>query len=174
MLEAELRIAAEDFPGARNALGDLAETAPSARSLAIMAAIEKGSGADDAVVKGWLARALTSPRGPQWVCDNCHKAHADWSPVCDSCNAFDTLTWRETDEPVASLPSGAEMLPLIVGQIAGPEEVTEPEEAEIIEEDDSPVLEAESDPDTESPQDDTMESANSDAPPVEASVSEKS
>ena len=54
-------------------MGDLAETHPTARTLAIMAAIERGQGADDAVVKGWLARALTAPRGPQWVCDNCNK-----------------------------------------------------------------------------------------------------
>ena len=140
-----------------------------------MAAIEKGSGADDAVVKGWLARALTAPRGPQWVCDNCHKVHANWDPVCDNCNAFDTLTWRESDEPVASLPSGAEMLPLIVGQIAGPEDTEEPEDAEVVEEDGTKLLEPSSDVETDPESDETkIESANADAPPVEATVSEKS
>ena len=44
MLEAELQIAAEDFPAARRALGDLAETHPTARTLTIMAAIERGAG----------------------------------------------------------------------------------------------------------------------------------
>ena len=120
MLNAELQIAAEDFPAARKALGDLAETDPTARSLTIMAAIERGSGADDAIVKGWLARALTAPRGPQWVCDNCGKAHADWMPVCDSCSGFDTLSWKRPEVDTAPMPSGAEMLPLIVGQIEGP------------------------------------------------------
>jgi HemY protein len=51
MLEAELQIAAEDFPAARRALGDLAETQPTARSLTIMAAIERGAGSDDHVVR---------------------------------------------------------------------------------------------------------------------------
>lgn len=127
MLEAELRIAAEDFPGAREALGDLATTEPTARSLAIMAAIERGKGSDDAVVKGWLARALTAPRGPRWVCDNCQKAHANWDPVCDNCGGFDTLSWRTTENQSTPLPGGAEMLPLIVGQIAAPVEEKEPE-----------------------------------------------
>jgi len=179
MLKAELRIAAEDFPAARAALGDLAETDPTARSLAIMAAIEKGSGADDAVVKGWLARALTAPRGPQWVCDNCHKPHATWEPVCDSCNAFDTLSWRETDDPAASLPAGAEMLPLIVGQIENSADAAD--DAEVIDEDDDPLaidvddLEkaivgepAEASEIVKKAADELVgESANADAPPVE-------
>ena len=53
MVMAELNIAAEDFPAARKALDKLHETSPLARSLTIMAAIERAEGADDAVVKGW-------------------------------------------------------------------------------------------------------------------------
>ncbi len=133
MLNAELLIAAEDFPAARKALGDLVESDPTARSLTIMAAIERGSGADDAIVKGWLARALTAPRGPQWVCDNCGKAHADWMPVCDSCGGFDTLTWARPKLDTAPMPSGAEMLPLIVGQIEGPADDDVVSDAETVE-----------------------------------------
>ena len=73
MLMAELYIAAEDFPAARKAMGDLANETPTARSLTIMAAIERGEGASDTVVKGWLARALNAPRGPQWVCWVCDR-----------------------------------------------------------------------------------------------------
>ncbi|MEI2805886.1 MAG: heme biosynthesis HemY N-terminal domain-containing protein [Albidovulum sp.] len=98
LLRAELQIAAEDFPSARRALGDLAETRPTARSLAIMAAIARGEGHDDAVVRGWLARALTASRGPQWVCETCHNIQADWTPTCDNCGGFDTLSWREVAE----------------------------------------------------------------------------
>ena len=119
LLKAELALAAEDFPGARRALGDLAETKPTVRSLAIMAAVERGEGADDSVVRGWLARAMNASRGPQWVCENCHNIMADWAPVCDSCHGFDTLTWREP--PAASrmtTGNGVEMLPLIVGRPA--------------------------------------------------------
>lgn len=122
MLQAELLIAAEDFPGARKALGNLAETNPTTRSLTLMAAIERGQGADDAVVRGWLTRALTAPRGPQWVCDKCQSIHRDWHPICTHCDSFDTLSWKEPPQSEASLPGGVEMLPLLVGR---PKEVTE-------------------------------------------------
>lgn len=114
MLMAELQIAAEDFPSARRALGDLFETDPTAQSATLMAAIERGQGAGDAVVQGWLARALTAPRGPQWVCDKCHSAHSEWAPVCDTCAAFDTLAWTRPPNAELSMPSGSEMLPLLV------------------------------------------------------------
>ncbi len=94
MLLTELHIANEDFPEARRALGKLAEEEPTARSVTLMAAIEKGEGAPDAVVRGWLAKALTVSRGPQWICDNCQHIHTDWAPFCENCESFDTLSWR--------------------------------------------------------------------------------
>lgn len=115
MLEAELYLAAEDFPGARRALGTLYETHPTTRSLALMAAIARGEGAPEAVVRGWLAKALSASRGPQWVCNNCGMVHGDWIPVCTHCEAFDTLSWKTppNDGAVAALPS--DMLPLLTG-----------------------------------------------------------
>lgn len=130
LLEAELLLAAEDFPGARRALGDLAVSDPTVRSLSIMAAIERGAGADDSVVRGWLARALTASRGPQWVCDNCHNVMADWAPVCDSCGGFDTLSWKVPAERTgadAGHAAAAAMLPLIVGRPAEPKPEPDPE-----------------------------------------------
>ncbi|RBP96769.1 HemY protein [Rhodobacter sp. 140A] len=116
LLRAELLIAAEDFPAARRALGDLVETHPTARVLTIMAAVERGEGAEDAVVRGWLTRALTAPRGPQWCCDKCQNIQAEWTPICDNCGGFDTLSWREPAQAEMPLPHGAEMLPVIVGK----------------------------------------------------------
>ena len=117
MLMAELYIAAEDFPAARRALGDLATSDPTARSVTIMAAIERGEGASDAVVRGWLTKALTVPRGPQWVCENCKHVHAEWTPICGNCGAFDTLAWAEAQQGVVSVPAQTGMLPLIVGEL---------------------------------------------------------
>ena len=117
LIDAELHIAAEDFPGARRALGDLAETDPDARALTIMAAVERGEGAPDAVVKGWLARALSAPRGPQWVCDKCQHIHAEWTPICDNCESVDTLSWRAPPASAVNTATGLEMLPLIIGSI---------------------------------------------------------
>lgn len=140
LLKAELHIAAEDFPGARRALGDLAEVEPDARALTIMAAVERGEGASDAVVKGWLARALSAPRGPQWVCDKCHHIHAEWVPACENCHSFDTLSWTAPPNTTMTTPTGLEMLPLIVGAMDDPKEDTRVDEddtvldAEIVEE----------------------------------------
>ncbi len=132
MLEAELHIANDDFPAARRALGDLAETKPTARSLTIMAAIERGEGAEDRVVRGWLARAVTASRGDQWVCGSCGHVHEDWRPICSNCESFDTLDWAEVSQSQAALTGTAQMLPLIVGAI---EDTTAPEadEAEVLE-----------------------------------------
>mgnify|MGYP002628888023 CR=1 FL=1 len=127
MLMSELHIAAEDFPAAKRALGDLNEVDPTSRSLTLMAAIERGQGADDMVVRGWLARALTAPRGPQWVCETCGNIHANWGPTCDNCGSFDTLAWKSPPTGEVAMPSGTEMLPLIVGQIADQTDVVEAE-----------------------------------------------
>lgn len=138
MLQAELLIAAEDFPAARKALGDLYETHPTTRVLTLMAAVERGEGADDAVVRGWLTRALTAPRGAQWVCGNCHSIHSNWRPVCMNCNSFDTLSWTEPPAGEIALPGGVEMLPLLVGKPDAPDMVVVDSE-EPVEESDTEV-----------------------------------
>ncbi|MCT4558773.1 MAG: heme biosynthesis protein HemY [Pelagimonas sp.] len=131
LLKAELNLAAEDFPEARRSLGDLAETDADARVLAVMAAIEKGEGASDAVVRGWLAKALTAPRGPQWVCDKCNTIHAEWAPICTNCSAFDTLSWTTPPQAEVVLPAGADMLPLIVGAIEDKSDDSLPEVVDV-------------------------------------------
>lgn len=150
MLKAELHIADEDFPAARRALGDLNETEPTARSVTLMAAIERGEGASDTIVKGWLARALTVSRGPQWICDNCQHIHADWKPICSNCKSFDTLAWKEPPMSEVAMPGGVQMLPLIVGAVedksgadAGGKVATRSdiEDVELVEDDESQVKE---------------------------------
>lgn len=116
LLRAELLLANEDFPGARRALGDLAETHPTTRSLAIMAAVERGEGGEDAAVRAWLVKAMGASRGPQWVCDKCENVMEDWAPVCSNCGGFDTLSWREpAQKRSASSATGTELLPLLIG-----------------------------------------------------------
>jgi HemY protein len=115
LLQAELAIAAEDFPAARRALGDLPTSHPTRRTLALMAAVERGEGSDEQVVRGWLAKALTAPRGNQWCCDKCQAIHAGWGPVCSNCGGFDTLSWREPPETAGPSSTGAELMPLLVG-----------------------------------------------------------
>jgi HemY protein len=143
MLMAELHISAEDFPSAKRALGDLVESDPTARSLTLMAAIERGQGADDSVVRGWLTRALTAPRGPQWMCENCQHIQPSWTATCDNCGSFDTMGWKTPPAGDVAMPAGTEMLPLIVGKVAENAVVTtdDLEMAEVVEE--AEVVEAE-------------------------------
>lgn len=152
MLRAELFIAAERFVDAKDAMGDLPETEPTTRSLTIMAAIERGLGASDHDVKAYLARALNAPRGPQWVCDNCHNIPGQWSPACPNCGAFDSLSWREPPKRDDTTRAAPGVLPLIVGE---PEPTAEEPGPEVETAEDAEVLE-EGGP------------ANEDAPPPES------
>jgi HemY protein len=118
MLKAELLIAAEDFPAARRALGDLATTDPTTRSLSIMAAVERGEGADDAVVRGLAGpghrRAARAAMGLRELRDRpCPLDAGLFELPC-----FDTLAWRRPTQAEVQAPTSAGMLPLIVGQPA--------------------------------------------------------
>lgn len=138
MLMAELHIAAEEFPEARRALGTLPETDATVRVLTLMAAIERGSGGTDQLVNAWLAKAVTAPRGPQWICDNCQNIHDHWEPVCSNCHGFDTLSWRRPPQNDKPLSGGLEMLPLLVAVNGSAETApvvvdADAEEAEVVE-----------------------------------------
>lgn len=120
LLKAELALTAGDTAAARAALGELPETAPTARALALMAAIAKADGDGDPVVRGWLAKAVSAPRGPQWVCDNCNHIHSSWEPICENCGAFDTLSWKDVPESAAGV-APPDLLPLIAGLLDAPD-----------------------------------------------------
>lgn len=115
LLAAELALSDEDLPGARRAMGDLASERPTHRSLALMAAIEKAAGAPEALVRGYLARAVTAPRGAHWQCERCSAAPGDWSAACPNCGGFDTLSWRESDADTGG--NDPTMLPLLMEDI---------------------------------------------------------
>ena len=115
MLMAELYVALSDFDAARQALGDLAKTDPTMRALTILAAIERGDGADDQSIRQLLTQAISAQRDPQWICENCGHADHDWEPVCLNCEAIDSIAWKR---PPMSEAVSPDMLPLIVGHMA--------------------------------------------------------
>ena len=119
MLMAELYVAMADSDAARQALGDLAKTDPTMRALTILAAIERGDGADDQSVRRLLTQAISAQRDPQWICDNCGHVHHDWEPVCLNCEAIDSIAWKR---PPMSEAVSPDMLPLIVGHMARSDE----------------------------------------------------
>jgi HemY protein len=118
MLLAELHIAASNFKKARSVIRGLAKSDPTMRSLTIMAAIERGEGADDQTVRQILTQAISAQRDPHWICENCGDVYQNWEPVCLSCGAIDSVSWKR---PPQSDSVSSEMLPLIVGQMAKPE-----------------------------------------------------
>lgn len=137
LLLAELYIAAEDFSAARTALGDLPQTQPTQRSLTLMAAIERGEGAEEAEVRSWLTKAVVAPRGAQWVCEKCNHIHGDWAPICENCEAFDTLSWKVPPETEVKMPGGAGMVPFLTGKPPSKPDLPDPSIVE-----DEPVQEA--------------------------------
>ena len=113
MLLAELNIAAEKFDQARLEMGDLAFDDSTMRSLTIMAAIEQGEGGGDQSIQEILTEALSAQRDPQWVCENCGNIYHEWEPVCENCEAIDSVSWKR---PPKSDAISSQMLPLIIGQ----------------------------------------------------------
>ncbi len=113
MTMAELAISRGDYRIARHELETLHQDDPTVRTFLIMAAIEKGKGSSDRVVKTLLSNALTAPRGNQWVCRFCLQSQKEWQPVCSSCQEFDTLSWQREVDETTSLPSSIKLLPLI-------------------------------------------------------------
>ena len=111
-------------------------------------------------MKGWLTRAVMAPRGPQWICDNCHHVHSQWTPVCDNCEAFDTLSWRKAPAGEYTSPMSTEMLPMIVGKIEEPPADPEPAPAPTLPQADPDVADAEVLPPTVEPEEDTAKKAD--------------
>ena len=115
-LKAELNILSENFPEARRAISDLIETdRANAKVYTLMAAIEKGVGSSDAVVKGWLAKAVTAKRSKRWICSNCDN-QSEWEPICKKCGEFSSLEWKEERYESLGRNDQSEILPLIIGE----------------------------------------------------------
>ncbi len=118
ILKAELNILSENFPEAKRAISDLIETdKANAKVYTLMAAIEKGVGSSDAVVKGWLAKAVTAKRSKRWICSNC-ESQSEWEPICKKCGEFSSLEWREERYENLESNDQSEILPLIIGENA--------------------------------------------------------
>ncbi len=169
MLIAELNIAAGRFDEARRAMGDLASANPTARSLTIMAAIERGEGATDDVIKGYLTQALGAPRGPQWICENCQNIPGKWEPVCTNCGAFDTMSWKDAPvDPENRSTTASEMIPMIVGKSAELDSAPDVAEATVIE--DEPAEKEVEFPETKTPSTDPTDAEGTLRRPIDAEL----
>ena len=112
--KAELLLAAEDFPAARRILVKLINKKPDSQTFILMAAIEKGSGASEEIIQGWLSKAFSASRPPVWFCNSCNNV-SDWSPFCPKCRGFDTYVWGLPETNKIFSESDA-LLPMIIGK----------------------------------------------------------
>ncbi len=106
LLTAEQWLHLKDWAQARAALGELPERIQSSRLAALMADVEQGQG-DFHAQRHWMTRALHAPRDPQWICEHCRSQQQVWSPLCARCEAFDSLSWRVSNEEPRLLSAAA-------------------------------------------------------------------
>ena len=116
--KAELFLAAEDFPAARRILVKLVNEKPDSQTLILMAAVEKGSGASEEIIQGWLSKAFSASRPPVWFCNSCNHI-SDWKPFCPQCNCFDSYIWGLPETNKIFSKSDA-LLPMIIGESKTP------------------------------------------------------
>jgi len=60
----------------------------------MLARLERRETSNESAASNWLAKAITAPPDPQWLCAACGAAHEYWGATCDSCGAFNRLTWN--------------------------------------------------------------------------------
>ncbi|MCC2111108.1 MAG: heme biosynthesis protein HemY, partial [Hyphomicrobiales bacterium] len=98
-------IDARDWKEARDALGQILRTAPTARVCSLMAEIEQGEYGDRGRVREWLSRALRAPRDPVWTADGFVSDR--WAPISPITGRIDAFEWKV---PVEQLAGPAEIV----------------------------------------------------------------
>jgi HemY protein len=103
---ARAAIDARDWPAARTALEELAQSRPSERVCLLMAEIEEGEHGDQGRVRSWLTRALSAPRDPAWVADG--QVFDRWSPLSPVSGRIGAFEWKVVATP-APPPEAVEL-----------------------------------------------------------------
>ncbi len=60
-----------------------------------LATLEENEGMDKDAARRWLEKAAETLPANQWVCSHCGHAQADWQPLCEPCDSFDSFDWRQ-------------------------------------------------------------------------------
>ena len=85
--------------------GAAAVVDPPARAFRMLAELEEAEHGDSAAAKRALERAGFARPDETWTCRECGARAVDWTPLCPSCQAFDTLGWA-SPRPIAMLAEG--------------------------------------------------------------------
>jgi len=75
------------------ALGDISGGDAPARIFRMMAALEEAEHGDSEAAEAWLMRAGAAKPDEVWLCRDCSTQSFAWTPMCQRCQAFDTLEW---------------------------------------------------------------------------------
>ncbi len=78
------------------------EQDPPARAWRLLADLEQQEHRDEGASRRALDHAAAARPDEAWTCRACGARTADWSPVCGSCDGFDTLDWA-SPTPVSAL-----------------------------------------------------------------------
>ncbi|MFN4283731.1 MAG: heme biosynthesis protein HemY [Alphaproteobacteria bacterium] len=99
-----------------------AENDPPARAWKLLADLEREEHRDEGAARRALDRAAAARPDEAWTCRACNARTADWSPICGSCDAFDSLDWA-SPTPVSALapPALRSAAPLTLRDEASPE-----------------------------------------------------
>ncbi|NQV56493.1 MAG: tetratricopeptide repeat protein [Rhodospirillales bacterium] len=91
---AEAALGAELWDEARQHLEAVADDDAPARVCRLMAELEDAENGNSELARDWLKRAALAAPDPAWVCGNCGNVLAEWQPVCDRCDKFDSFNWQ--------------------------------------------------------------------------------
>ena len=67
---------------------------PSARICRYLAELEEAENQDVEASREWLKKAADGDPDSAWICTDCGNVVADWQPVCDRCENFDSFEWQ--------------------------------------------------------------------------------
>jgi HemY protein len=79
---------------ARSHLEQLLAARPSAEAFRLMALVEEGENGATEAARSWWRKASQAPPDPTWLCARCGTPAPEWTLVCGSCGAVDSLEWR--------------------------------------------------------------------------------
>lgn len=100
--KARSELAAVTGLGREPGAGGSAVVDPPARAFRMLAELEESERGDSAAARRALERAGFARPDETWTCRDCGARAVDWTPLCPSCQAFDTLEWA-SPRPIAIL-----------------------------------------------------------------------
>ena len=101
MLLAKVAIRCRDWTLARKSAKAAIEKDKTVAACKLMAEIEQAEFSDYDASGKWLAASADASADPSWICSACGNETQSWNAHCPTCQAFDTLSWKQRAIPFA-------------------------------------------------------------------------